>query len=559
MPTLSLCMIIKDEEAYLEGCLQSVQGLVDEIVIVDTGSTDGSLEIAERFGAQVLAFPWTGNFAAARNVSLQAATGDWVLVLDADERLDADSRERLRELLARPEAAGFSLICENRVGSRAASTCQLAPVFRLFRNHLGIHFEGMIHEQAIASAKRTGLETYSSDLRILHLGYMQEAIAQRNKRQRNLSLLQQQVQAEPENPFVHFNLGEALKLLSRPEEAEQHYRRALALLEAKGTSRNISYYANLYFSLGDLLHQRGEHAAAIAILDEAIATYPTFPDLHYIKGHALCELQDARQAIACFEQCLSLAATRHPYPTDPDVTGYKAHLGLADCYIRLGDREAALERLEQSVRQDPNPSADTLTNLGILLLERGESGGAKLRLEEAVTRDATHMRAWLNLGAMHFERAEFEAASEAWDRGLALEPRTLEVRILLAEARIRLGNPETACSLLEQEVDLALEQGRPDIAQSVLDRLDEFGPVLPGLEFKLGSLFARRALSEIAIGCYLRAQQRTPLEPGPYVALGELCLQLGKSADARVMLTRAAELAAGDPRIRKMLETVDHP
>ena len=97
--TLSLCMIVKNEEANLGLCLESVKGVADEIIIVDTGSTDRTVEIARRYGAKISSYKWDDDFAAARNVSLQSATSNWIMVLDADEALAEEDRGRLRALL----------------------------------------------------------------------------------------------------------------------------------------------------------------------------------------------------------------------------------------------------------------------------------------------------------------------------------------------------------------------------------------------------------------------------------------------------------------------------
>ena len=117
MPTLALSMIVKNAERHLAGCLQSVQGIVDEIVIADTGSTDSSVEIARRAGARVFSIPWENDFAKARNLSLAEVKADWVLVLDADERLDPGAAKVLPALLADEKAAGFQVTIRNYVAT----------------------------------------------------------------------------------------------------------------------------------------------------------------------------------------------------------------------------------------------------------------------------------------------------------------------------------------------------------------------------------------------------------------------------------------------------------
>ena len=113
-PTVSLCMIVKDEEENLARCLDSVRDFVDEIIIVDTGSTDRTIDIAERYGARVFYHPWEGSFSKARNYSLKYATCDWILILDADEELNNDDTSRLKEIAKDNKSLAISFIIKNK-------------------------------------------------------------------------------------------------------------------------------------------------------------------------------------------------------------------------------------------------------------------------------------------------------------------------------------------------------------------------------------------------------------------------------------------------------------
>jgi len=120
MPTLSLCMIVKNEEHFLEQCLNSVKDLVDEIIIVDTGSTDRTKEIAKKFNAKIFDFEWIDDFSKARNESLKNATGDWILVLDADETISSQNHQRIKDAI-QSEAAGFLLVHQNYTNDSSAA------------------------------------------------------------------------------------------------------------------------------------------------------------------------------------------------------------------------------------------------------------------------------------------------------------------------------------------------------------------------------------------------------------------------------------------------------
>jgi tetratricopeptide (TPR) repeat protein len=173
-------MIARDEEEMLPDCLESVRGEVDEIILVDTGSRDGTAELARSLGARVFSFRWRRDFAAARNASLERAAGDWILILDCDERLDPASRGLLRQAAASGCHDGYLV---HLVNLPACTERWLA--LRLFRNRPGVRYQGRIHEQL----RFTG-SAGACDATIHHLGHQPEVIAMRDKRARNRELVE---------------------------------------------------------------------------------------------------------------------------------------------------------------------------------------------------------------------------------------------------------------------------------------------------------------------------------------------------------------------------------
>jgi glycosyltransferase involved in cell wall biosynthesis len=225
MPTLSLAMIVKNEEKNLGHCLASVQDLVDEMVVVDTGSTDGTVALAESFGARIGHFPWTGDFAAARNESLRLCTGDWVLVLDADEAVDVLDHPKVREAIAQEDCLAYNLISRNY--SESADWLLLdqvalpntsdytegaqfpyygdAPNMRLFRRFPDVAYEGRIHELVIPYFIRRNLPMGALDVVVHHYGKVDYA-REREKLDRYLALAEKDVAAHPLNEQCQFNL-----------------------------------------------------------------------------------------------------------------------------------------------------------------------------------------------------------------------------------------------------------------------------------------------------------------------------------------------------------------
>jgi hypothetical protein len=186
--TVSLCVIARNEEANIEACLHSALGLVDEMVVLDTGSSDRTVELAQDCGARVAHFPWCDDFAAARNAVLEAASGPWIFWLDADDRLDATNRERLGELLRDlPETnVAFSLKCRC-VPDGTGAGATLVDHVRLFRKGPGVRWRYRVHEQILPALRESGATVRFAPVVIDHVGYVDVALRGR-KLQRDLRL-----------------------------------------------------------------------------------------------------------------------------------------------------------------------------------------------------------------------------------------------------------------------------------------------------------------------------------------------------------------------------------
>ena len=166
--TLSVCMIVKNEEKNVEECLETVKDFADQVVVVDTGSTDRTVEIAEKYGIAVIRSDWRGDFSYSRNISLDHATSQWVLWLDADDRVPLSEAEKFKRLKTAPPDRAFYLKVRNvRQGGFGEQWYQL----RLFPNHPEIRFERKVHEQVGFAIKKLKMPVFRVDVRIDHIGY----------------------------------------------------------------------------------------------------------------------------------------------------------------------------------------------------------------------------------------------------------------------------------------------------------------------------------------------------------------------------------------------------
>ena len=225
-PDLTVCMIIKNEERFLKDCLESIRDVAGQIVVVDTGSTDGSMDIARAFNAEIHHFEWCDDFSAARNASIRYARGEWILWLDADERLKPESVQLLRDSLRREkQAVIYQVQINNHTLDDAGA--YISTAYRLFNNNKGIRFTGRIHEQVVFSGGRG--ERRKSAITLEHLGYALDAETDTAKKARNQKLLERMADENPDNAYAHFTLGQHYNLVGRHTDALRHLLKALNL------------------------------------------------------------------------------------------------------------------------------------------------------------------------------------------------------------------------------------------------------------------------------------------------------------------------------------------
>lgn len=302
-PLITLAMIVRNEEDALPHCLNSVRDCIDQIVIVDTGSHDRTIAIAEEFGAEVYRFPWCDDFAAARNESLRHARGEWILYLDADEELDAESARELRWLLQRqpPQVGGLlcTIVSPHRVGS-GGTEIHRGAYPRLFRNYgyPRIAFRGRVHEQITPAIIECGGAIVHSPIVIHHRGY---DIAQEEleaKVRRNYRLLIQHVQEEPLNAYAWFQLAQTLARMRLFSEAERAFGFALQI----GLSPPLA--ASAASALSYICGVQGRYQDALRWAEESLRTVSDQTVALNYKAHALASLGRYTEAADAFAELL---------------------------------------------------------------------------------------------------------------------------------------------------------------------------------------------------------------------------------------------------------------
>jgi tetratricopeptide (TPR) repeat protein len=305
--TVSLCLVVRDEEELLSGCLASAADAVDELVVVDSGSTDGTVAIAESFGARVLHVPWSGSFSEARNAGLEQATGDWILMLDADERLAPGAAPALRTLLGRTWREAFLLPLTSPTGPQTALR---HPALRLWRNRPGYRFAGRVHE-ALAGLP-TGLpERFElAPVEIEHLGYLPEHAAARGKTARNLALLE----LEPPGPARSVDLGSEYLRVGELERAAEHLDDAWLGICGDPGWPAVGFAPLLAARAARTRRELGRLEAARGLLGVALERLPDYTDLWFELAACATAAGDRAEAERLLERCLELGDAPLRYP-----------------------------------------------------------------------------------------------------------------------------------------------------------------------------------------------------------------------------------------------------
>lgn len=350
-PRISLCMIVKDEAEMLPRFLEAARPLWDELVVVDTGSSDGTPTLAAEAGACVIRHAWTDDFAAARNLSLQAATGDFVLYLDADEIASPALGPALRAAAEDPSIGAATLRMRNEMPN---GHYRLTPLLRFFRRHDQIRFRHRIHEEVATTVRaylrRTARRMVDLEAEVLHLGYTRDRAAARNKKQRDLKLLEAGVAEDPMDYYSWFKMLELARFWNDAELGRRKAQAVLALLAKQGPSalRYVPFGGEL-ISLAVSAFLGAQPAAAGRLMDTWRPMLIRSAAFHLRRGELAEESGDLARAREEFERCLSLDAET----ADRQLATVRPMMGLARLAIAAGRLNEAWQHIERALSYNP--------------------------------------------------------------------------------------------------------------------------------------------------------------------------------------------------------------
>lgn len=353
IPGLSLCMIVKNEAQHLERCLKSVQGIVTEIIIADTGSGDGSMDIARRFGARIVELPWEHDFSKARNQTLRLASCAWILVLDADESIAGWKTEEVQPLLEEPGADGYFLPFIHYVGEFSEGDYVTDNVCRLFRNDERILFHGSIHEEAASSIwSLPGGHIAYANLPVYHYGYLDGELQLKDKSSRNLELIGSALKLEPDSVHLRYALG--------TEYYQQgNYSAAAELLQPllEEVPAGTGYTADLYLKTAYALQAGGRMEEALSVYEAGSLLFADFTDLLESYAGLLLEHGESERAYPLIQQALRSGDTAHKYPSSSGSGTSRTHLSAGRICETLFLYEEAMDHYSQAAGFSPDHSA----------------------------------------------------------------------------------------------------------------------------------------------------------------------------------------------------------
>lgn len=477
MATISLCMIVKDEERFLEQCLDSVREYVDEIIIVDTGSKDRTAEIARQFTDRIFSLEWTDDFSAARNFSIKHAKCDWILVLDADETVSEKDMKKIKQAAenAENDVWGFGLVQRNYTDNRTLSgfrerdryrECRdfqgYVPslIVRLFRNNRKIRFEYPVHEAVDRSILGSGRRIVRTDIQFHHYGIAGQK-KKEEKEKRNIAINERLAAAQTDDPKPYYELGlsyrarrdfpQAIKMFERVIGLDSRFKHPYfnlgeiylslkrysdaiecLLTEIKLNNDNVEAFSNLavaYFESGQPEKARG-------VLAAALRTSPKNQGL-------LHNLQ-----VMCRKQ---IALSSQKIKKDPENP--KNFFELGQSYEILGDLGGARKAYEQCIALDPDfPSA--YSRLILAYKKLGMHANAVSAYKNAIRSNPDDKQAHLNLALMSLEKKQFRTAIKLYQRVLGIDRDDVLAHLGIGIAYFESGNPVEARKFFQKALRL---------------------------------------------------------------------------------------------------------
>ncbi len=463
MATLSLCMITKNEEKNLKQCLESAKPFIDEIVIVDTGSTDKTKEIAEQFASKIFDFKWCDDFAKARNESISKATKEWIIYIDADEVIDPEDWQKIRRLTDSNEADAYILYQRNYTNDKAVfdwrpndcyKECKgdgffVSPIIRLFRNNKNYSFSYKVHEAVDKSILENKGRIRDCQIPVHHYGYLKAQDIISAKRDKYLELGLKQIEETPANPRPYYEVAMIYKNTGQYDKAEKYFKKTSELnpnyklvytnlgdiyakqgklkeaIESYKESIKHRKNENAYLNLGMLLFNLKNCKDAVRLIEKALEINPENPVAYNNLGLIFVKIQKYRNALAVFERAYEKTGLeKFKQAVNAIRKKFEEPLKI-DKLMQEKKYEELEKHLKDRIKKNKKDLA-AYTHLGKLFITTDEKKKAVKTLEQAVkhnkSREPLCINLYVNLANLLIESKDFAKAEKIIKEAIGLSP-----------------------------------------------------------------------------------------------------------------------------------------
>lgn len=485
-PTISLCMIVKNEERVLDACLESAAKHFDQVIVVDTGSTDSTPDICRRHNVDLRFYAWTDSFSDARNQSMIGATGDWIMWIDADDTVPLETIHVIKRAIANASPDEIAFVVPVRFLEEQGHGTLVDHV-KVFRNLPGLQWELRIHEQILPSLRRVAEAAGIPDggritrlpAEVLHSGYDNSDEGQARKRLRDEKLLKLDLKEHPDHPFVLFNIGMTAHFTGDHPDAVKWLKKCISRSQP-----NQSHVRKAYALCGASLRQLNRDKEARAILTKGLSELPEDPEIMFHLAQMAFAAGSSKEAIELYERVLAVDISGMLTSLDPGILGYKTRHNLALAYLAEENYASARGQWIEAIEQGNRP--DMAFFLFDAAVANGDLPTAKQMLTW-VTRRLGQGESWAN---MTIRLAEL----------VGIDPMPQLASVLVAEP----GN----VGVRKVYATHLLHTDRAEEAVAHLDRLQHEG--VPDGAFFLGALAEQMGETRKALAWYKRAAELNP-------------------------------------------------
>ncbi len=566
--TLSACMIVKDAEEFLPRCLESIKDAVDEIIVVDTGSSDRTVEIAESYKAKVYHHPWNDDFSEARNHSLSYATCDWILTIDADEELEREDIPLLRRTINSDLYNGvFVAVYNHKPDGLSKGYSQ-----RLYGRGKA-HYEGIVHNQIIVEGDVARVE-----IRIYHYGYNLSKEKMEIKYERSKKLLEKQIEEDRKNTFAWYNLNRIYRNKGELNTVVENGMHALSLkpYEEYKEEGTVGTYLMLLYDTAYCCLMSGRLDKGEELCQEGLNHNPENLDLLFTLGGIYFNKKRYDDAINMYREFLR---QRERTEKNPNLDAYSIHTwsfgsiirnNVGQCYRLLGDYEKAIDYLKSVISQD-DQCLNLYKSLSLCYIEIGDCPNAQLVLKRAVEVGIADDFTFVKLGDLYRRENRFDEAIKQYEEAVEMNPDNPNVYNGWGYILLMKGQKEAADLKFSKALELNPNHERArfnlvklkfaqGVHQETLEQIDKLvllEPQSAEIYRESGNICVRLGKYEKAIDLYEECIRQVPTDKVTMSNIASCYARLGHLESAQIAYQTALKLDPNYSEAARNLKVIE--